>query len=397
MNQLKLHDCSSEDKDGHGTWVSSRILGAANGFASNGVAPEATVVGYKVLAVGFGGFTSWIVDGMIRACDADVDIINMSIGGFNDPFDASNPFNDADELDTLVWLAAVNYCRARGTAIFASAGNSHVRVNRVNVALPNTGVMLNGVGRVDSGNEGIASVLPGTPALSKYVEDVRGMIAIPGGIPGVIMVSATNNAIPLGAPSLAAAAPFVWPAPARGAKDQLTYYSELRLPHRHRGSGRCAEVQHPRSDIGNEDILYGGWGTLGAVDISGDPQAGLCATAGDLFTFACFKVNGAGFAWLQGTSMSSPNAAGVGALAIGAHASLAENPSALLAHLQATARTDMSNFMVPNDPTNMANSATGLPCGTGFCHLDYDGTAISKAHAYGAGIVNGGNAVSTAP
>ena len=125
--------------------------GAANGFASNGVAPEATVVGYKVLAVGFGGFTSWIVDGMIRARDAHVDIINMSIGGFNDPFDASNPFNDADELDTLVWLAAVNYCRARGTAIFASAGNSHVRVNRVNVALPNTGVMLNGVGRVTPG------------------------------------------------------------------------------------------------------------------------------------------------------------------------------------------------------------------------------------------------------
>ena len=122
-----------------------------------------------------------------------------------------------------------------------------------------------------------------------------------------------------------------------------------------------------------------------------------CVPRPATFPFAGFKANGGGFAWLQGTSMSSPNAAGVGALAIGAHASLAENPSALLAHLQATARTDMSNFMVPNDPTNMANSATGLPCGTGFCHLDYDGTAISKAHAYGAGIVNGGNAVSTAP
>ena len=37
---LGQKDCSSEDTEGHGTWVASRIAGAANGFASNGVAPN---------------------------------------------------------------------------------------------------------------------------------------------------------------------------------------------------------------------------------------------------------------------------------------------------------------------------------------------------------------------
>jgi hypothetical protein len=72
-------------------------------------------MGYKVLATGFGGLTSWIVDGMIRACDADADVINMSLGGYNDPADPEQ----AD--DYLLWVDAVDYCRAQGTAIVASA------------------------------------------------------------------------------------------------------------------------------------------------------------------------------------------------------------------------------------------------------------------------------------
>jgi hypothetical protein len=126
-----LGDCSSEDTEGHGTWVAGRIVAAGNGFASNGVAPTATVAGYKVLATGFGGFTSWIVKGMVDACDADADVINMSLGGFDDPFDPKNPFHEAEAQDYLLWVAAANYCRARGTAIFASAGNDHVRIHRV--------------------------------------------------------------------------------------------------------------------------------------------------------------------------------------------------------------------------------------------------------------------------
>src|SRR5262249_35648749 len=83
---LGQKDCSSEDTEGHGTWVASRIVGEANGFASNGIAPNATVIGYKALSTTLGGgLTSWIVDAMIRACDANADLINMSLGGYDDP------------------------------------------------------------------------------------------------------------------------------------------------------------------------------------------------------------------------------------------------------------------------------------------------------------------------
>src|SRR3954469_5046074 len=200
-----IGDCSSEDKEGHGTWVAGRIAGAVNGFGSNGVAPNVAVMGVKVLAVGFGGFTSWIVDGMIHDCDANADIINMSLGGYDAVTDVE---------DYLMWVDAVNYCRAKGTAIFASAGNEHVRVNRVNLNIG--GRSLTGVGQVDSGDEGIASILPGGTVAGA---DLRGLLETPAGVPGVIMVSATNNMVN------AAPNAFSWGTAVVGAKDQLTYYS----------------------------------------------------------------------------------------------------------------------------------------------------------------------------
>ena len=63
-------DSSSQDTYGHGTWVASRIAGAVNGFASNSIAPDAEIIGYKVLSTTLGGgLTSWIVAGMIDAAD----------------------------------------------------------------------------------------------------------------------------------------------------------------------------------------------------------------------------------------------------------------------------------------------------------------------------------------
>jgi len=39
IDRKGLRDCRDGDFEGHGTWVASRIAGALNGFASNGVAP----------------------------------------------------------------------------------------------------------------------------------------------------------------------------------------------------------------------------------------------------------------------------------------------------------------------------------------------------------------------
>jgi len=314
-------------------------------------------------------------------------VINMSLGGFDDPFDTSNPFHEAEVEDYLLWVAAANYCRAQGTAIFASAGNDHVRIHRVDVARTGTKLDgLQGVGRVDSGDEGISSVLPGTTSLEKYVNDLRGMLEVPAGVPGVIMVSATNNQI--GPGSADPVAVNKWPASLEGKKDQLTYYSSYGSRVDIAAPGGARRYNIPRADGGLGAYLRDGWGTFGPLDASGE----LCRDTGDISTFACFTYQGTGFGFLKGTSMSSPNATGVGVLALAAHPELRENPSALLAKLQSTARTDMVNYMVPNDPRNTSAGFNGTPCPTGWCHLAIGKRAISFSDAYGAGMVNAASA-----
>ena len=383
VKQYNLKDCSSEDTDGHGTWVASRIAGAANGFASNGVAPNVQIVGFKALATGFGGLDTWIWDAMLRACDSDVDLINMSLGGYTDPA-------DPEQVDSyLVYALVVQYCRSKGTAILASAGNNHVRINRVNLTLQSASfgaVSFVGAGQVDAGNEGIASVAPGTPLADS---DYRGLLETPAGLPGVIMVSSTGNAN--GAPP----AGYGWQAgiqkPTVGARDQLAYYSNYGSRIDIAAPGGARKLGVPRYDGGPADILYGGWGTLGALDPSGE----ICTdpSLSSLLSFACFKVQGAGFGWLQGTSMSSPNATGVAALTLAAHPELQGNPGGLLSRLQATARTNMVNLTGPNDPANAAPGFAGTPCATGFCHLRFGGGLIAFSDAYGAGMVNAAAAV----
>jgi subtilisin family serine protease len=370
-------DCSSEDTEGHGTWVASRIGGAVNGFASNGVAPDVTIIGYKVLSTTLGGgLTSWIVDGMIRACDAGADLINMSLGGYDAP--------DADADDYLMWVDAVNHCRAKGTAIIASAGNEHVRVNEVNMTVG--GRSLTGVGQVDKRNEGIITIIPGDTVANN---DVRGMLLVPAGVPGVIMVSSTSNAN--GAP-IAGSLSHLRSTPEVGAVDQLAYYSSYGDRVDIAAPGGARKVGVPRYDAGPQDVLYGGWGELGALTQNGE----ICQdpSLASFLTFSCFTANGAAFGWLQGTSMSAPNATGVAALALSAHAM---TPDQLLAHLQATARTDMVNGTGPNDPRDKGTDFFGTACTTGWCHLDFypggSGNPIKFSDAYGAGIVNAAAAI----
>jgi subtilisin family serine protease len=331
IDRSGLRDCRDGDFEGHGTWVASRIAGAANGFASNGVAPGVRIASYKVLAAGFGGLSSWILSGLVNACSSnDVDLVNMSIEGYLDP---SNPF-DAQVYGLVA--DAVSYCRSRGIAVFGAAGNAHVRVDRVNMAVG--GRTFQGVGRVSLGSEGIAAVTPGAPLASF---DLRGLLEVPAGVPGVTMVSSTANAIG-GAPT---SIPLRWQAHV-GARDQL------------------------------EDNGL----------ICTDP-----VTAA-LFNSACFKLAGQGFGWLQGTSMSSPNAVGVAALTLSARRNLVGRPDALLTRLQSTANQSPVNYMGPNDPANFAQSLAGVPCSTGFCHID-QAHPVPFADAYGAGLVDADAAV----
>jgi hypothetical protein len=48
--------------------------------------------------------------------------------------------------------------------------------------------------------------------------------------------------------------------------------------------------------------------------------------------------------------------------------------------------------MGPSSPYNVAPALNGIPCATGFCHLD-QAHAIGFADAYGAGLVDAAAAV----
>jgi subtilisin family serine protease len=374
LKQAGLTDCGPEDQEGHGTWVASRIAGSLNGFASNGVAPRVQISSYKVLASGFGGMPDWILSGLLTACSDGVDLVNMSITGYLDPSDPT------DAQTYLLFNDVVQYCRARGVMIFAAAGNEHVRIDQVTTTVG--GRTLSGVGEVSNGTDGIATTPPGGDSADF---DLRGLLEAPAGVPGVVMVSATNNA------NGAAPAddPFALGMHV-GARDQLAYYSSYGSRVDLAAPGGARRFNLPGWDGGDGNILYGGWGSLGALAENGlicrDPLQS------SLFNFACFKVEGAGFGWLQGTSMSAPNALGVAALVLSAKPALRRDPGDLVARLRATAQKALTNYTGPGDPDNTSPTYDGRPCDTGYCHLDTS-VSIPFADAYGAGLVDAAAAV----
>jgi len=369
-----LTDCGTDDLEGHGTWVASRIAGELNGFASNGVAPGVQISSYKVLAAGLGALPDWIVAGLVAACSNGVDLVNMSITGYLDPSDPS------DAQTYGLFADAVQYCRARGVTIFAAAGNEHVRVDRVTMSVG--GRMLSGVGRVSNGADGIGTTPPGADSADF---DLRGLLEAPAGVPGVVMVSATNNGN-----GAAPADDSFGVGMHVGARDQLAYYSSYGSRIDLAAPGGARRFNLPGWDGGDGNILYGGWGSLGALDANGlicrDPLQS------SLFNFACFKAEGAGFGWLQGTSMSAPNALGVAALVISAKPVLRHDPDDLAARLEATARRTMPNHTGPSDPTDTAPTYDGRPCATGYCHLDTS-SSIAFVDSYGAGLIDAGAAL----
>jgi subtilisin family serine protease len=376
IDRKGLRDCRDGDFEGHGTWVASRIAGALNGFASNGVAPGVRIGSYKVMAAGLGGLSTWILSGLVAACsDPRIDVVNMSIEAYADPSDP------AQVDDFLLFTDAVDYCLSRGVPVFAAAGNAHVRVDRVNLTLE--GRQLSDVGQVSLGPEGIATITPGTEFPEDF--DLRGGLVIPGGVPGVTMVSATANAIG----QAPASVPLRWRSHV-GARDQLAYYSnygsrvDLAAP----GGARAFEI--PAYDGGPGDVLFGRWGSFGAL-----AKNGLICTdpfASSIFNAACFTARGDAYGWLQGTSMSAPNAAGVAALVLSAHPELVGKPAALVGRLENTADESPVNFMGPNDPDNAAPALDGTPCPTAFCHIDQS-DPIGFTDAYGAGLVDAAAAV----
>ena len=125
-------DADPMDDHGHGTHCAGIV--AANGVLK-GVAPDALLMGYKVLSAGGSGSFSDIIAGVERACDPDGDpatddgahVISMSLGGPGDPGDPTSQAVDAaSALGVVVVVAAGN--SGPGYQTIGSPGVAHSAV-----------------------------------------------------------------------------------------------------------------------------------------------------------------------------------------------------------------------------------------------------------------------------
>ena len=275
-------DCSNtaaiDDLNGHGTHVASIIAAPVNGVGIAGVAPDATIVALKVCTAGGYCFADSVAAALRYAGDVGLDIVNLSL--FADPY-LYYCKNDAEQRRILKELeSATRYAQQRGVLVVSSAGNEASDLQHppeTDTSSPNWP--------------------PGTAEEREIGNQCR---VAPAELPGVLTVSSVG---PL----------------------ELASYSTV-------GMSRV-DVTAPGGDYFAatdtvQDAILAAVPADGALFAQLDPLT-------PFFPGVTVLDDGAAYAYLNGTSMSSPHAAGVAAL-------IAENhpdwrPGALKAAVQRTA------------------------------------------------------------
>jgi subtilisin family serine protease len=289
LAEIANGDCSNkaavQDLSGHGTHVASTIAAPINGIGIAGVAPEATIVGLKACTIMGFCFVDSVAAALRYAGDVRLDIVNLSL--FADPY-LYYCKSEAEQRAMLRQLErAARYAQQRGVLIVASAGNQ----------------------QADLQHPGLDPISPDWPPDTAETREVRNNCRVaPAELPGVLTVSATG---PIGYPGYT-----LW----------IADYSSVGMS--------VVDVAAPGGDY------FRATGTVQDAILAAVPADSEIYHAFDPLNanFPGITVidQGATYVYLNGTSMSSPHAAGVAALVVQMHPNW--GPSAVKAAVERTAR-----------------------------------------------------------
>lgn len=258
----------------HGTHVAGIAAAPDNGIGTIGVAPEARIIAVKVLSefTGSGAFAG-IIQGIVHATDAGANVINMSLG-----VEGGLPVGGPDVAALVnATKRAVQYARKQGALVVASTGND-----------------------------------------ARDMDHDANIMPFPGGLPGVVAVSAT--------------APDAW--------GMQPAFANLDLPASYSNYGRSeVDFAAPGGDF--DSVVETPCIVAGLVQP--------CWVFDGVFAPGGYAVSGgslfASYSWSSGTSMAAPHVAGVAALIYGKH------PGIKPAQVEAILRKSADDLGQPgNDP-----------------------------------------------
>jgi subtilisin family serine protease len=379
---------SDLDFNGHGSWIGGNIAGNMHWWnpttpysGTNGIAPAVQLVSLKISQNCGSAYDSEIIDAFAYAANHGIDIVSISFGGY---LDRSDPDQD---LVYRFYERVVNYAWRKGTLIVAAAGNEHVKLG-----------------------DGGQVISHGDLSTNAGGGDLFGLYETPGGIPKVVMVSATGNVV--NAPSASCpsdslgAGNHQWCKPTSdahqpfgvGKMNQLTYYSNYGPRIDFAAPGGARKFNLPVWDRGGTE----GWPWTGTDSVSGGTSVADGYNAWETYSITsnwateipCFTftddpnfVDNQCYAIIQGTSMATPHVSAAAADVLAAHPEAWKNPAKLYALLQAGARKIKGNTTPPvSKKDTSAGDLSGVACPAGWCHLG--GAPISDADAYGNGLIN---------
>lgn len=108
------------DFNGHGSHVGGIVAAAQNNFGVTGIAPNATLIGVKVLDQTLAGTVFNVLQGMVYSADAGADVLNMSLRTLTPTVEPAN---------RTMFRRAILYVTQRGANIVSIAGNEMLDID----------------------------------------------------------------------------------------------------------------------------------------------------------------------------------------------------------------------------------------------------------------------------